>query len=225
MRVPGWVFALLLVGACDKSSGAPAQEPATTGSPAPPRLISAAHIEDVKHCEAVGSSKMGSVTYRMVVGTSGRVQSVRAAQSPVSAAVINCSVQRARAWRFAAGNERTELSFSVPYDATSPTPRPTSKNAKLGKQRTSAIQPCYNEALRTDATIQGALRFAIVIEVSGHVSSVEVDPDASIPPALVACSVEKVRRWVFPMNGADVGADVSFTVVLSPDNANASPAN
>lgn len=226
MRIPGWALVPLLVGACSKDGPVDSVTPAAEAAPpAPPPQVLAKHIADVKRCEVVGDGTAGVVDYRMIVSASGRVQSVRVAQSPVSAAVINCSVQRARAWRFAASTERTELSFSVPYDASGSDPAPSSKKAIKGtvKHRTSALQPCFNEGLRVDPTIGGKVRYAMVIAVSGEVRSLKVEEsEGSMPQAVLDCTLIRARSWVFPMNGATEGADVSFSVVFSNDR-NASP--
>ncbi len=79
----------------------------------------------------------------------------------------------------------------------------------------SSLQHCYNDGLRTNPTLVGKASYAIVIAVDGTVRSVEVEHDASLSRDVIECTKEKILGWVFPMNGATTGADVSFSVVFS----------
>ncbi len=81
--------------------------------------------------------------------------------------------------------------------------------------RTSALQHCYNQALRTHPDISGKLSFAIVINVMGSVTSVEIEEDTLGDAGVKACTKAKIKGWRFPMGDAEEGADVSFSVVFS----------
>jgi len=81
--------------------------------------------------------------------------------------------------------------------------------------RTGALQHCYNKALRTQPDLSGKMSFAIVINVMGSVTSVVVEEDTLGDASVKACAKAKIKGWRFPMNGADEGADVSFSVVFS----------
>lgn len=83
------------------------------------------------------------------------------------------------------------------------------------KHRTSALQHCYNKALRTQPDLSGKMSFAIVINVMGSVTSVAIEEDTVGDASVKACAKAKIKGWRFPMNGADEGADVSFSVVFS----------
>ncbi len=83
------------------------------------------------------------------------------------------------------------------------------------KHRTSALQHCYNKALRTQPDLSGKMSFAIVINVMGSVTSVVVEEDTLGNAGVKACAKAKIKGWRFPMNGAEEGADVSFSVVFS----------
>lgn len=83
------------------------------------------------------------------------------------------------------------------------------------KGRTSALQHCYNKALRTQPDLSGKMSFAIVINVMGSVTSVVIEEDTLGNAGVKACTKAKIKGWRFPMNGADDVADVSFSVVFS----------
>ena len=83
------------------------------------------------------------------------------------------------------------------------------------KHRTSALQHCYNKALRTQPDLSGKMSYAITINVMGSVTSVVVEEDTLGDPGVKACTKAKIKGWRFPMNGAEEGADVSFSVVFS----------
>ncbi|MGH1348867.1 MAG: AgmX/PglI C-terminal domain-containing protein [Nannocystales bacterium] len=83
------------------------------------------------------------------------------------------------------------------------------------KHRTSALQHCYNKALRVQPDLSGKMSFAIVINVMGSVTSVAIEEDTLGHAGVKACTKAKIKGWRFPMNGAEEGADVSFSVVFS----------
>lgn len=219
MRIPGWVVVPLLVTACSSQTPVDAVPPGATPL-APPPQVSATHVADMKRCEVLGDGTTGVVDYRLAVDASGQVQRVEAAQTPVSAAVINCSVQRARAWSFGATGKPETVTFRVDFDAPTPAaaPLPPASKAAMNneiKHRASDLQHCYNVALRTNPTLAGKVEYRIVVALDGTVPIVEATHDPSLTRDVIDCTKEKIRGWVFPMEGARESADVRFSVVLS----------
>jgi hypothetical protein len=83
------------------------------------------------------------------------------------------------------------------------------------KHRTSALQHCYNKALRTQPDLAGKMTYTIFISVMGTVTKVVIEEDSLGSGAVATCTKTKIRGWRFPMNGADEGAEVTFSVVFS----------
>jgi hypothetical protein len=83
------------------------------------------------------------------------------------------------------------------------------------KHRTSALQHCYNKALRTQPDLAGKMTYTIFISVMGTVTNVVIEEDSLGSGAVATCAKTKIRGWRFPMNGADEGAEVTFSVVFS----------
>jgi hypothetical protein len=83
------------------------------------------------------------------------------------------------------------------------------------KHRTSALQHCYNKALRTQPDLAGKMTFTIAISVMGSVTKVDVEEDTVGSAAVASCARAKMQGWRFPMDGAEEGAEVTFSVVFS----------
>ena len=83
------------------------------------------------------------------------------------------------------------------------------------RQRMSALQNCYNRALRTNPGLSGKMTYTIAISVMGAVTSVNVDEDTVRDPSVTSCTVAKIKGWRFPTEGAEEAAEVTFTVVFS----------
>jgi hypothetical protein len=83
------------------------------------------------------------------------------------------------------------------------------------RQRISALQHCYEKALRTEPSIQGKMTYTISISVMGSVTRVDVEEDTVGSAAVKACTTGKIKGWRFPMQGAEEPADVTFSVVFS----------
>lgn len=83
------------------------------------------------------------------------------------------------------------------------------------KHRTSALQHCYNKALRTQPNLAGKMTYTIFISVMGTVTKVVIEEDSLGSAGVATCTKTKIRGWRFPMNGADEGAEVTFSVVFS----------
>jgi hypothetical protein len=82
-------------------------------------------------------------------------------------------------------------------------------------RRTGALQHCYNTALRTQPDLAGKMTYTIFISVMGTVTKVVVEEDSLGSAAVTACAKAKIQGWRFPMNGAEEGAEVTFSVVFS----------
>jgi hypothetical protein len=82
-------------------------------------------------------------------------------------------------------------------------------------RRTSALQHCYNQALRTQPDLAGKMTYTIAISVMGSVTKVVVEEDTLGSSSVAACTRAKIQGWRFPMNGADEAAEVTFSVVFS----------
>ena len=83
------------------------------------------------------------------------------------------------------------------------------------KHRTSALQHCYNKALRTQPDLAGKMTYTISISVMGTVTRVLIEEDSLGSASVEACTKAKIKGWRFPMEGADEGAEVTFSVVFS----------
>lgn len=83
------------------------------------------------------------------------------------------------------------------------------------RRRMSALQNCYNRALRTNPGLSGKMTYTIAISVMGAVTSVNVDEDTVRDPSVTSCTVAKIKGWRFPTEGAEEAAEVTFTVVFS----------
>jgi hypothetical protein len=83
------------------------------------------------------------------------------------------------------------------------------------RHRTSALQHCYNQALRSQPDLAGKHTYTIAVSVMGNVTSLSIDDDSLGSPAVSACAKAKIQGWRFPMEGATESAEVTFTVVYS----------
>ncbi len=83
------------------------------------------------------------------------------------------------------------------------------------KHRTGALQHCYNKALRTQPDLSGKMTYTIMVSVMGSVTKVIIEEDSLGSASVSACAKAKIKGWRFPMNGAEEGAEVSFSVVFS----------
>lgn len=83
------------------------------------------------------------------------------------------------------------------------------------QHRTSALQHCYAKALRTQPDLSGKHTYTIQISIMGTVTRVVIEEDSVGSSNVAACAKAKIKGWRFPMDGADDGADVTFSVVYS----------
>ena len=84
------------------------------------------------------------------------------------------------------------------------------------RQRTGALQACYNKALQTNPGLAGKIAYTITISVMGTVTDVRIDDDTLQDSGVQACTVAKIKGWRFPTTpGAEQASDVHFSVVFS----------
>lgn len=84
------------------------------------------------------------------------------------------------------------------------------------RQRTGALQACYNKALQTNPGLAGKISYTITISVMGTVTDVRVDEDTLQDSGVQTCTVAKIKGWRFPTTpGAEQASDVYFSVVFS----------
>lgn len=84
------------------------------------------------------------------------------------------------------------------------------------RNRMSALQSCYDKALRANAGLNGKITYTITISVMGTVTAVQVLDDSLQDDAVRGCTVAKIKGWRFPTTpGAEASSDVTFSVVFS----------
>jgi hypothetical protein len=84
------------------------------------------------------------------------------------------------------------------------------------RQRTGALQACYNKALQTNPGLAGKISYTITISVMGTVTDVRVNEDTLQDAGVQTCTVAKIKGWRFPTTpGAEQASDVTFSVVFS----------
>lgn len=83
------------------------------------------------------------------------------------------------------------------------------------KHRMSALQHCYEKALRTKPSLKGKMTFTIDINIKGKVTKVKVESDSVGDSTVKSCTTSKIKGWRFPVQGAEESAQVTFSVVFS----------
>jgi hypothetical protein len=84
------------------------------------------------------------------------------------------------------------------------------------RNRMSALQSCYEKALRANTGLTGKIIYTITISVMGTVTSVIVQDDSLQDEGVKTCTVNKIKGWRFPTTpGAEASSDVTFSVVFS----------
>lgn len=212
----------LLLTACTQNAPPPTTAPSPpqaddSSEPFPPAELRRA----LRACDAPDSASAVEAEYGVRVDTNGKVTVVKALKSTLPPAMLNCTLARIRDWAFPTSKHGAAFRFTMTFEPSQQRPVEAGK-AELKatiKHRTSALQHCYNEALRKDVTQFGKVDYAIVIAVDGSVTSAdaEVGPYANLSSALVDCTLAKIEGWRFPMGEAEVEASVSFSVVFSEE--------
>ncbi len=84
------------------------------------------------------------------------------------------------------------------------------------RNRMSALQSCYEKALRANTGLSGKIVYTITISVMGTVTNVQVLDDSLQDEGVKSCTVAKLKGWRFPTTpGAEASSDVTFSVVFS----------
>lgn len=83
------------------------------------------------------------------------------------------------------------------------------------RRRMSALQHCYEKALRTNPELGGKMTFTINISVMGSVTKVAIEEDTLGNASVKGCTKGKIKGWRFPIQGAEEPAEVTFSVVFS----------
>lgn len=84
------------------------------------------------------------------------------------------------------------------------------------RNRMSALQSCYEKALRANTGLSGKISYTITISVMGTVTNVQVLDDSLQDEGVKNCTVAKIKGWRFPTTpGAQASSDVTFSVVFS----------
>jgi hypothetical protein len=82
------------------------------------------------------------------------------------------------------------------------------------RRRMSALQACYEKALRSRPDLQGKMSFTIEISTVGKVTRVSIEQDSVGDASVKTCAKAKIKGWRFPTEGAEDSAEVSFSVVF-----------
>jgi hypothetical protein len=83
------------------------------------------------------------------------------------------------------------------------------------RRRMSALQHCYEKALRTQPGLRGKMTYTITISTVGRVTKVSVEEDSLGDGSVKTCTVAKIKGWRFPSEGAEESSEVTFSVVFS----------
>jgi hypothetical protein len=78
----------------------------------------------------------------------------------------------------------------------------------------SALQACYEKALRSRPDLEGKMSFTITINPMGKVTKVSIEHDTVGDGSVKSCAQAKILGWRFPTEGAEDSAEVSFSVVF-----------
>lgn len=87
--------------------------------------------------------------------------------------------------------------------------------AKVFSRRKSAVQRCYEKALKTNESLKGKVIIQFMIGPAGRVTKIKVKSNSTGNDGVANCIVEKVESWRFP---PPEGGSVTFTFpfVLQP---------
>lgn len=83
------------------------------------------------------------------------------------------------------------------------------------RRRMSALQHCYEKALRSSPGLKGKITYTITVSTMGRVSAVMIEEDTLGNPAVRDCTKAKIKGWRFPSEGAQESSEVTFNVVFS----------
>ena len=80
-----------------------------------------------------------------------------------------------------------------------------------------AIQSCYEEALKREASLRGKLKIGYRVAKTGAPEGVKVEPSGFLDPKLVECTKKAAAAWKLPAPEGE--ATVSYSVGLVPGKA------
>lgn len=80
------------------------------------------------------------------------------------------------------------------------------------RQRMPGLQACYEKALRSNPALKGKMSYTITINPQGRVTEVDVDADTVNDASVKSCTINKIKEWRFPSEGAEEESEVSFSV-------------
>ncbi len=83
------------------------------------------------------------------------------------------------------------------------------------RRKMSALQNCYNKALRTRPDLAGKISYSITISPMGTVTGVRIEDDSVGDNSVADCTKKKISGWRFPSDGAEEASEVNFSVVFS----------
>jgi len=83
------------------------------------------------------------------------------------------------------------------------------------RRKMSALQNCYNKALRTRPDLAGKISYSITISPMGTVTQVRIEDDTVSDANVADCTKKRISGWRFPSDGAEEASEVNFSVVFS----------
>ncbi len=83
------------------------------------------------------------------------------------------------------------------------------------RRKMSALQNCYNKALRTRPDLAGKISYSITISPMGTVTQVRIEDDTVGDGNVADCTKKRIAGWRFPSEGAEESSEVNFSVVFS----------
>ncbi|GAB4291420.1 MAG: hypothetical protein Kow0090_04920 [Myxococcota bacterium] len=87
--------------------------------------------------------------------------------------------------------------------------------ARVVKSRLSAVQNCYETALKRNPKLQGKIVIAFTIAKDGRVKGADVESSTISDPSVASCIISRLRHWRFPApDGGEVTA--SYPFIFSP---------
>lgn len=207
-------MAALLLAACDKTATPPTEPPRAAVRTEQPVGPPAALRRDLRTCEGDARGVLGEVEYGVRVDPSGRVAMVKVLQGSVPAAVLNCSLQRLRAWAFPASTEGAAFRFSMRFGEDAASKRSIKAAIRVQTER---LKPCYDTALKRDPELFGKVTYVFAVSSAGRVTSVqtEVEAQAHLSAAMLTCTTDDIRGWSFEPDGTP--KTLSFSVVFTTD--------
>lgn len=158
-----------------------------------------------------GAEEGGRLTATLSVG-GGAVRSVVVTEAAVDGDSLTCALGAISAWRFPAA---VSGAVAVPLEfAPAAPPMTDAEAASVGRvlrRNAPQLQACYEQALRTDRSLEGTLSVLIWLD-GGAVSASHVDGSLRDTP-LAACLQRRLRAWAFPPS---VSGELELPLAMAP---------